>query len=507
MAKNSKQYSFPILVDIQTKGGAELSGLLQGAIKAGSTLTNNINKVLEEGASKWSQTLIDIVTRSMSDTGLKNTAKGLLTEIQKSINDTKLTLITSDTVQDAKDKVKEIEKQIEKLKKEQSELQSEDWGTFTYKRKGRKDKSGSNMVGMEYLQEKFNAAKNNSTILQPYDVKDLTNLEKAQEILKALSDETVIYTQNEKKLKVAIESRIAELNKRTEDNINIQNKSGEITAHEQEINSINAQIEEYEKNQSAYDEYATWLAGVTAYITQLKNGNPIALLKPPTEAGDVAKDVASDTQAKLDKLNDDYNETKQSAEQLTQALGQQYISFQAIKRAMMEVYNVTKQLDTAFNEIAVVSTYSTKEVWNMYDSFLEIANATGTTSTEIIQVAGEYFKQGKSLSESLVLTEAAAMAAKVAGISATESVSYLTAALNGYNLAASEAMNVSDKFSKLAAISATDYEDLAIALGKVAAQANASGVNMDSLMGFMTTALEVTQEAPENIGTALTLSA
>lgn len=52
MAKNSKQYSFPILVDIQTKGGAELSGLLQGAIKAGSTLTNNINKVLEEGASK-----------------------------------------------------------------------------------------------------------------------------------------------------------------------------------------------------------------------------------------------------------------------------------------------------------------------------------------------------------------------------------------------------------------------------------------------------------------------
>ena len=363
------------------------------------------------------------------------------------------------------------------------------------------------MVGMEYLQEKFNAAKNNSTILQPYDVKDLTNLEKAQEILKALSDETVIYTQNEKKLKVAIESRIAELNKRTEDNINIQNKSGEITAHEQEINSINAQIEEYEKNQSAYDEYATWLAGVTAYITQLKNGNPIALPKPPTEAGDVAKDVASDTQAELDKLNDGYNETKQSAEQLTQALGQQYISFQAIKRAMMEVYNVTKQLDTAFNEIAVVSTYSTKEVWNMYDSFLKIANATGTTSTEIIQVAGEYFKQGKSLSESLVLTEAAAMAAKVAGISATESVSYLTAALNGYNLAASEAMNVSDKFSKLAAISATDYEDLAIALGKVAAQANASGVNMDSLMGFMTTALEVTQEAPENIGTALILGA
>ena len=178
------------------------------------------------------------------------------------------------------------------------------------------------------------------------------------------------------------------------------------------------------------------------------------------------------------------------------------MAYQSIKRIMTEVYQVTKKLDDAFSEIAVVSTYTTKQVWNMYDSFLNIANITGTTSTEIIKVAGEYFKQGKSLSEALVLTEAAALSANVAGIDATESVKYLTAALNGYKLEATDALMVSDKFSKLAATSATDYADLAIALGKVAAQANASGVNMDSLLGFMTTALEVTQEAPENIGTA-----
>ena len=332
-------------------------------------------------------------------------------------------------------------------------------------------------------------------------------MEKALEISKALSAEGVIRTKAEESVYKAINNQKDALDKQVQIKDAAKASNEAIEAKQQEINSIEQQIKEYEENADAYDKYATWLAGVTAYITQLKNGNPIALPKPPGEEKDLADDVKSGTQADIDDKIKANKEAADSAEQLTQALGQQYISFQAIKRAMMEVYNVTKQLDTAFNEIAVVSTYSTKEVWNMYDSFLKIANATGTTSTEIIQVAGEYFKQGKSLSESLVLTEAAAMAAKVAGISATESVSYLTAALNGYNLAASEAMNVSDKFSKLAAISATDYEDLAIALGKVAAQANASGVNMDSLMGFMTTALEVTQEAPENIGTALTLSA
>ena len=138
----------------------------------------------------------------------------------------------------------------------------------------------------------------------------------------------------------------------------------------------------------------------------------------------------------------------------------------------------------------------------MYDAFLKIANTVGSASTEIIGIAGEYFRQGKSLNETLKLTEAAAISAKIAGIDAAESVEYLTSALNGYQLAASEAMAVSDKFALLAAASATDYEELAIALSKVAAQANTSGVSMDNLLGFIAAALETTREAPENIGTA-----
>ena len=70
------------------------------------------------------------------------------------------------------------------------------------------------------------------------------------------------------------------------------------------------------------------------------------------------------------------------------------------------------------------------------------------------------------------------------------------------NYPADQAMVVSDKFAALAAESATDYEELAIALSKVAAQAYSAGVNMDNMMGFIAKALEVTREAPENIGTA-----
>ena len=63
--------------------------------------------------------------------------------------------------------------------------------------------------------------------------------------------------------------------------------------------------------------------------------------------------------------------------------------------------------------------------------------------------------------------------------------------------------HVSDVFAKLGAASATDYKDLAIALSKVSAQANTAGMSMEFTTTLLAKGLEVTQEAPESIGTAL----
>lgn len=188
------------------------------------------------------------------------------------------------------------------------------------------------------------------------------------------------------------------------------------------------------------------------------------------------------------------------------ALIAKYFSLQAVlkmtERAISHTLKVIGELDQAFIGIAVVTQYTTKEVWGMHGAFQSIAKEAGFTTAEIAKVAGEYFRQGESYSNVLLLTEAAAKAAKVAGIDAAESVRYLTSAVRGYNLAAKDAMDVSDKFAALSAASATSYEGLATAMSKVSAQAYASGVEMDNLMGLLATSMEVTQEAPENIGTA-----
>jgi TP901 family phage tail tape measure protein len=132
-----------------------------------------------------------------------------------------------------------------------------------------------------------------------------------------------------------------------------------------------------------------------------------------------------------------------------------------------------------------------------------LAKQTGFTATEIAKLATQYFRQGRSLKDVLTLTEVTAKAARIAGISTAESVTYLTSAVNGFGLAADQALAVSDRFAALAASSATSYEELANGLSKFAAQAKVAGLSIDFAMGMLAKGVETTREAPETIGTAI----
>jgi TP901 family phage tail tape measure protein len=136
------------------------------------------------------------------------------------------------------------------------------------------------------------------------------------------------------------------------------------------------------------------------------------------------------------------------------------------------------------------------------DSYQNLAKQVGSTTTEIAKLSVYFFRQGLAQKDALVMTEVAATAAKVASIDATESANFLTSAINGFGMASSDAMAVSDKFAALGASSASSYEELAIALSKVSPVAKVAGVDIDQMMGFIAKGVETTREAPENIGTA-----
>ena len=179
------------------------------------------------------------------------------------------------------------------------------------------------------------------------------------------------------------------------------------------------------------------------------------------------------------------------------------IHLSLFRKIYSTVTRTIKEMDRALTDMAVVTSMNRQQAWELTGEFQKLATQTGKTTSEIADMATKFYQQGKSTTEVLKLTEAAAKAATIAGIDGSRSIDLLTNAMNGFQISANKAMEVSDKFAALAAGAATDYEELATGLSKVAAQANLAGMSMDFTLGLLTKGIEVTREAPETIGTAL----
>jgi len=179
------------------------------------------------------------------------------------------------------------------------------------------------------------------------------------------------------------------------------------------------------------------------------------------------------------------------------------LAFTILRRLYRETIQTVTELDEALTEMSIVTTMSRKDTWELVGTMQTLAKETGFTTTEIAKLSTVYFRQGRNLVDVIELTTVAAKAARIAGISAAESADFLTSAVNGFGLAASEALAVSDKFAALAASSASSYEELAKGLSKFAAQANVAGLSMNFALGMLAKGVETTREAPETIGTAL----
>ena len=160
-------------------------------------------------------------------------------------------------------------------------------------------------------------------------------------------------------------------------------------------------------------------------------------------------------------------------------------------------------MDESLTGMMVVTGKTREEVESYITAIKDVSAATSTAMTDVANLVTEYVRQGRTMKEALLLAEETAKAAKIAGISTRDSIIYMTAAINGFNLAVKDATRVSDIFANLAAVSATNYEQLAIALSKVSAQANMAGMSIEYTTALLAKGIETTQEAPESIGTAL----
>ena len=172
-------------------------------------------------------------------------------------------------------------------------------------------------------------------------------------------------------------------------------------------------------------------------------------------------------------------------------------------RVVRSAFQSVKELDEAMNNIAVVTDYTTKDLWNQIDAYTAMAQATGSTIKGSYEVAQLYYQQGLTDEEVLAASTETLKMARISNIDYAAATDYATAAVKGFGLAYQDLTHINDVYSNLAAKTAASTEEISIAMSKVASIAHSTGMGLETTAAFLTQIIATTREAPETAGTAL----
>ena len=181
-----------------------------------------------------------------------------------------------------------------------------------------------------------------------------------------------------------------------------------------------------------------------------------------------------------------------------------------ITGSIQTAFYYVKDLDTALNDIRIVTGKSAEDMANFAVEANNAAKALAVTTEDYTRGALIYYQQGLDDETVRTLTDITSMTANVTGQGIDTVSEQLTAVWNGYqvaNQAAEEGIGVYeeyvDKMAAVGAATASDLEELSTAMSKVASAAASMGVGFDSLNAQIATIVSVTRQAPESVGTAL----
>jgi TP901 family phage tail tape measure protein len=204
------------------------------------------------------------------------------------------------------------------------------------------------------------------------------------------------------------------------------------------------------------------------------------------------------------KLDEKASQTEAFTERIKQFVGLQgaaLIARHAVQNAMATI----KELDATMTEMAVVTDLTVGDYWNQLPQYSKQASELGVSINSAYEAATLYYQQGLKGNEVTKISAQTLKMARIAGLSAADATDKMTAALRGFNMEINEdsAQKVADVYSKLAAITAANVNEISSAMSKTASIASSAGMEFETTAAFLAQIVETTRESAETAGTAL----
>ena len=229
------------------------------------------------------------------------------------------------------------------------------------------------------------------------------------------------------------------------------------------------------------------------------------------KAGDAAKTDAQNFRAYAKEAGASAEQTQQLNSELEHFKGKAAYFFgisnaiNLFKRAVRSAYNTVKDLDAVMTETAVVTNFGVGDMWSQLPEYTARANELGVTIHDTYEAATLFYQQGLKTNEVMQISNETLKMARIAGLDAATASDRMTNALRGFNmeLDKTSAQRVNDVYSKLAAITASNTDEISTAMTKVASLAHNANMEFETTAAFLAQIIESTRESAETAGTAL----
>lgn len=170
-------------------------------------------------------------------------------------------------------------------------------------------------------------------------------------------------------------------------------------------------------------------------------------------------------------------------------------------KAIKQIYTNVVELDSALTDLQIATGKSRDETAKLLTTYSKLGKQMGATTKEVAEAADTWLRQGYSIEETNSLIVDSMMLSKLGQIDSSEATKALTSAMKGYKVEVQDAISIVDKLTAVDMEAAVSAGDIATAMAETAAGAEIAGVSMNTLIGYISTVAEVTQDGAESVGT------
>ena len=178
-----------------------------------------------------------------------------------------------------------------------------------------------------------------------------------------------------------------------------------------------------------------------------------------------------------------------------------FLSFTDIIRYARNAITAIREVDTALTELRKVSDATEQRLTTNFKNSADTAKELGATISDVISATADWSRMGYNIDQAEELARVSTLYKNVGdGIDIETANNSLISTLQGFQLDASEAESIIDKFNEVANNYAIDSAGIGEALQRSAASFNAANTDLSKSIALITATNEVVQD-PDSVGT------